>query len=66
MAATAVTSALTAKVCAKVVVLFAALILVRITVPRMRFESLSKSGWVTGMALLAAILLVYVPAYLFT
>jgi NADH:ubiquinone oxidoreductase subunit H len=45
--------------CIKVSLLFLVLVLVRITVPRLRVESLSKFGWVAGLAVLSYIAAVY-------
>jgi NADH:ubiquinone oxidoreductase subunit H len=45
--------------CLKVGILFLLLILVRITVPRLRVETLSRLGWVSGLSLFSYILVAY-------
>lgn len=45
--------------CLKVSILFLGLILVRITVPRLRIETLSKTGWASGFTIFAYVFIVY-------
>lgn len=43
--------------------LFLVLILVRITVPRLRIETLSKTGWASGFTIFAYVFVVYAGAW---
>ena len=46
-------------ICLKLLVFFGFLVLVRLSTPRPRLESMSRAGWLTGLALLAYIFVVY-------
>jgi len=45
--------------CLKVSALFILLILVRVTVPRLRIESLSRLGWVSGLSIFSYVIAAY-------
>jgi NADH:ubiquinone oxidoreductase subunit H len=55
----------TFRACCKVGLVFFALVTVRLTVPRLKLEVLSKSGWVAGFGILLFSIAVYLPAWLY-